>query len=66
MDNQQKLNDEIEAAYAHHKRMLPKKDTKKKYTKVEHLSHVMAWAMMILTVGSLVLSALISAGAFSQ
>lgn len=62
MPTQQQLNKEIEAAYAKHKSLLPKKEKKKKYSKIEHLSHVMAWAMLFLTLTGLLLTALISTG----
>ena len=62
MPTQQQLNKEIEAAYAKQKAMLPKKEPKKKYTRIEHLSHIMAWLMMILMLGSLIFTALLSSG----
>lgn len=62
MPTQQQLNKEIEAAYSKHKALLPKKEPKKKYTRIEHLSHVMAWAMLVLTLAGLLLTALLSSG----
>lgn len=62
MTNNTKLENEIEKAYAKQKAMLPKKEPKKKYTRIEHLSHIMAWLMMILMLGSLIFTALLSSG----
>ena len=62
MDENQELNDSIEAAFARHTAQVPKAKTKKPRSRTQHLGRVMAWMMIILSVGGLVMTALISSG----
>lgn len=62
MDEKQELNDNIEAAFARHTAQVPKPKTKKPRSRTQRLGRVMAWMMIILSVGGLVMTALISSG----
>ena len=62
MDENQELNDSIEAAFARHTAQVPKAKTKKPRSRTQHMGRVMAWMMIILSVGGLVMTALISSG----
>lgn len=62
MDENQKLNASIEEAFARHTAQVPKPKTKKPRSRTQRLGRVMAWMMIILSVGGLVMTALISSG----